>query len=88
MMFERNAAGYLTYRNRRQNRIAQTPTHLYLLPATPLRPFVAHYTLCLGEGVSDVPQSFSPLTILPDASGCLETVWRGYCLVPPAGHCG
>lgn len=71
MMFERNAAGYLTYRNRRQNRIAQTPTHLYLLPATPLRPFVAHYTLCLGEGVSDVPQSFSPLTILPDASGCL-----------------
>ena len=59
----------LTYQNRLQNRVAQTSTHLYLRPLPPLRPFVAHYTLCLGEGA--ISQSFPPLTIFPDASGCL-----------------
>lgn len=61
----------LIYQNRLQNRIAQTPTHLYLRPSPPLRPFVAHYTLCLGKGPAAISQDFPPLTIFPDASGCL-----------------
>lgn len=59
----------MIYRNRLQNLAARTATHLYLWPSPPLRPFVAHYTLCLGEGPAAV--SLPPLTILPDASGCL-----------------
>lgn len=61
----------LTYQNRNQNLAVQTDTHLYLWPSTPLQPFVAHYTLCLGEGYVSITQNFSPLTIFPDASGCL-----------------
>lgn len=61
----------LTFQNRGKNLAAQTPTHLYLRPAAPLQPFVAHYTLCLGTGSPAAPQDFPPLTILPDASGCL-----------------
>lgn len=61
----------LTYQNRGHNLAARTSTHLYLWPAPALRPFVAHYTLCLGEGPAAAFQNFPPLTILPDASGCL-----------------
>lgn len=65
----------MEYHNRLQNLIAQTPTHLYLRPSPPLRPFVAHYTLCLGQGAA--PRSFPPLTIFPDASGCLVFTLAG-----------
>lgn len=67
----------LTYQNRLQNLAAQTSTHLYLWPSPPLRPFVAHYTLCLGEGTSAPTQDFLPLTIFPDASGCLTFTLKG-----------
>lgn len=44
------------------------PTHIYLLPHPVLRPFVAHYTLCIpGPGLS----SEGTLDLIPDASGCL-----------------
>lgn len=66
----------LIYRDRARNLAARTPTHLYLWPAPPLRPYIAHYTLCLGEG-SALPQAFPPLTILPDASGCLVFTLSG-----------
>lgn len=65
----------LSYQNRLQNLAAQTPTHLYLWPSPPLRPFVAHYTLCLGEG--DVRRTFPPLILFPDASGCLTFTLKG-----------
>lgn len=61
----------LIYQNRLQNQIARTATHLYVWPSPSLRPFVAHYTLCLGEGPAAAPGDLPPLTILPDASGCL-----------------
>ena len=62
----------LTYRNRANNLAAQTKTHIYLWPARALGPYVAHYTLCLGSGAPLLePQALPPLTILPDASGCL-----------------
>lgn len=66
----------LTYQNRGGNLAAQTSTHLYLWPSPSLRPFVAHYTLCLGEG--PVPRELlPPLTIFPDASGCLAFTLTG-----------
>lgn len=66
----------LIYRDRTRNLAARTPTHLYLWPAPPLRPYIAHYTLCLGEGSASA-QAFPPLTILPDASGCLVFTLSG-----------
>ncbi len=47
----------------------RSPTHLYLLPHPALRPWIAHYTLCPGTGV--LPGNLPPLTLVPDASGCL-----------------
>ena len=67
----------LSYQNRGRNLAARTATHLYLWPAAPLRPFVAHYTLCLGEHAAPEPQCFPQLTILPDASGCLTFTLLG-----------
>ena len=58
----------LVYRGRGRDLAAQTATHLYLWPAPALRPFVAHYTLCLGEGAALTSGCFPPLTIFPDAS--------------------
>ena len=67
----------LAFHNHRCNLAAQTATHLYLWPAAPLRPFVAHYTLCLGAEAAPVCQPLPPLTILPDASGCLAFTLTG-----------
>lgn len=67
----------LTYRDRARNLAARTPTHLYLWPAPFLRPYIAHYTLCLGEEASAPAPEFPPLTILPDASGCLVFTLSG-----------
>lgn len=67
---------HLTYENRAGVLAARTATHLYLWPHPALRPFVAHYTLCLANG-APAPATFQPLTILPDASGCLVFTLEG-----------
>lgn len=66
----------LAFTNRNRTLAGQTPTHLYLWPHPVLRPYVAHYTLCLGKG-GPPPAAFPPLTILPDASGCLVFTLAG-----------
>lgn len=60
----------LSFENRGGVLYRRTPTHLYLLPHPALRPFVAHYTLCLGTGAPPAAP-LRALTLLPDASGCL-----------------
>lgn len=77
MISEKAAAWGWAFQNRGNHLAAQTSTHLYLWPSDPLRPFVAHYTFCLGSGFASAAQKFSPLTILPDASGCLTFTLRG-----------
>ena len=77
MISEKAAAWGWAFQNRGNHLAAQTSTHLYLWPSDPLRPFVAHYTFCLGSGFASAAQEFSPLTILPDASGCLTFTLRG-----------
>jgi len=77
MSSEEGGSVILTYQNRKGNLAAQTSTHLYLWPAVPLRPYIAHYTLCLGEGPVPILQKLPPLTILPDASGCLTFTLMG-----------
>lgn len=68
----------LTYQNRANNLAAQTKTHIYLWPAPALGPYVAHYTLCLGSGAAPPAlQTPPPLTLLPDASGCLVFTLSG-----------
>lgn len=57
-----------TYDNRYGMQSYRIPTHIYLLPHPVLRPFVAHYTLCIpGPGLP----SGGTLDLIPDASGCL-----------------
>ncbi len=47
----------------------QDAAHIYLLPHPGLRAAVAHYTLCLASAAP--AGSGAPLTLIPDASGCL-----------------
>lgn len=61
----------LTYENRAGVLAARTATHIYVWPHLALRPYVAHYTLCLAAAGVPAPATFQPLTLLPDASGCL-----------------
>lgn len=57
-----------TFTDRYHTQAARTATHIYLLPHPALRPYIAHYTLCLP---SPVPPPAGPaLTLIPDASGC------------------
>lgn len=70
----------LVFRNRSHMAVKCTATHLYLRPHPALRPYVAHYTLCLA--MEAPPAQTSPLHLIPDASGCLvftleEEVLRG-----------
>lgn len=67
----------LTYENRAGALAARTPTHLYVWPHPALRPYVAHYTLCLAAAGVSAPAAFQPLTLLPDASGCLVFTLAG-----------
>ncbi|NCB63677.1 MAG: AraC family transcriptional regulator [Clostridia bacterium] len=68
MSGRRRAMDY-SFTNKYGTQLCRTPTHIYLLPTPPLRPFIAHYTLCPESGgfPSDAPGS---LTLIPDASGC------------------
>ena len=60
----------LVFRDRDGICAARSLTHLYLRPHPALRPFVAHYTLCLSAPVPPPPAP-GMLTLIPDASGCL-----------------
>lgn len=60
----------LVFRDRDGICAARSLTHLYLRPHPALRPFVAHYTLCLSAPVPPPPAP-GTLTLIPDASGCL-----------------
>lgn len=61
-----------TFENRYGALLYRIPTHLYLRPHPVLRPFVAHYTLCIpGPKLS----SSGTLRLIPDASGCLVFTW-------------
>ena len=60
----------LDFSNRYGMLLRRTSTHLYLAPHPDLRPFIAHYTLCLANVASPPPAS-DTLTLIPDASGCL-----------------
>ena len=60
----------LVFRDRDGICAARSLTHLYLRPHSALRPFVAHYTLCLSAPVPPPPAP-GTLTLIPDASGCL-----------------
>lgn len=62
----------LTFQNRYGVQAARTPSHIYLLPHPALRPYIAHYTLCLR---SDFTAPAETLTLIPDASGCLVFTW-------------
>lgn len=58
----------LDFENRYGMQMGRIPTHIYLRPHPVLRPFVAHYTVCIpGPGLS----SGGTLDLIPDASGCL-----------------
>lgn len=59
----------LRFEDRCHTQIYRTESHIYLLPQPALRPYVAHYTLCLGDRTAREP--VPPLVLLPDASGCL-----------------
>ena len=60
----------LIFHNRYGNQLDATSTHTYLLPRPPLRPYIAHYTLCLDTGFTP-PGAGGLLTLIPDVSGCL-----------------
>lgn len=48
-----------------QKRLYQNPSHIYLACDPRLRPYIAHYTICL-------PQHTAPkLLLVPDVSGCI-----------------
>ena len=58
----------LTFENRYGMMVCRIPTHIYLRPHPALRPFVAHYTICIPAG--GLPTG-GTLDLIPDASGCL-----------------
>lgn len=65
----------LIFSNRSHTLIRRTATHLYLRPHPALRPYVAHYTLCLA--MEAPPPQTGPLHLIPDASGCLVFTLEG-----------
>lgn len=56
------------WRRQTAHEMGRTSNHIYLRPHRLLRPYVAHYTVWTAP---EIPQFAPPLTLVPDASGCV-----------------